>query len=44
MKSITKMFGNHDDDLGLSPPSHRQWSDQPANPNNTSPSVDFRER
>ena len=45
MKSITKTFGNHDDELGSSIPSHRRSSGGwPANPSNTSLSGDSGER
>lgn len=45
MKSISKTFGNHDDELGSSLFSQRHSSDgRPANPSNTSLSLAFRER
>ena len=45
MKSITRMFCNHDNDLGSSVLSHRHLSDGwPANPSNTPFSVNSRER
>ena len=44
MKSITRTFGNHDGELG-SISSHGHSSDgRPANPSNTSLSVNSRER
>jgi hypothetical protein len=45
MRSIARTFGNHNDELGSSIASHRHLcDDQPANPSNTSLSVDSRER
>ena len=44
MKSITRMFGNHDDELGLLMPDGHSPDEWPANPSNTSLSIDSRER